>query len=297
MTKLTRRTVIGSTVAITTTAAAQTTPMDTKGPWTDQGDVQVAGGNMHWQSLGAGEPLILMPKLGGWAADWRHIAPTLATKFKVIAIDNPGHGGSTMNGPPPFWVSLPESAAMVMATLDALEIQKCSAIGNSLGGCTLTVAAALFPDMFRKLVLLSVALGKASSRAATEEAAKKQLGVNFDAAGMPIVRKFEDVQKRFGFTDRAVHEEQNASRAKAGAWVAPSERGVGHAGVVNYLPRITADTLLIYGERGGYKEFEAPGKAGLKKVRSVHIPNAGSFTHQDNPTETAKVVLEFLTAG
>lgn len=298
MTKTTRRRFAGGSLAAAG-LMAQASPVraqEIKGPWTEQGDVVVAAGKMHWQSLGSGEPLIMMPKLGGWAADWRHIAPTLATKFRVIAIDNPGHGGSTMNGPPPYLVSLPESAAMVMATLDALGIQRCNAIGNSLGGCILTVAAGLFPATFKKLVLLSVALGTARPVEKIREDAKAQVGVNFDANDMPIVRKFEDVQKRFGFTDRAVHDEQNASRAKGGAWVAPSERGVAHAGVVDYLPRITADTLLIYGERGGYKEFEAPGKAGIKKVRSVHIPNAGSFTHQDNPTETAKVVMEFLTA-
>jgi pimeloyl-ACP methyl ester carboxylesterase len=141
-----------------------------------------------------------------------------------------------------------------------------------------------------------VALGGITSLKDLEEGRKRGIGVNFDADGMPIVRKFEDVQKRFGFTERSVHDEQNASRAKAGKWVGPSERGVAHAGVVNYLPRITADTLLIYGERGGYKEFEAPGKAGLKKARSVHIPNAGSFTHQDNPVETARVIMDFLAA-
>lgn len=298
MPELSRRDV--TTTALATTlvapaAQAQLPALNIKEPWTERGEVPVAAGKMAWKAMGAGEPLIMMPKLGGWAADWRHIAPTLATKFRVIAIDNPGHGDSVMHGPPPFLVSLPESAAMVMATLDALGIQKCSAIGNSLGGCILTVAAGLYPDLFRKLVLLSVALGGVATLEQLEEGRKKAIGVNFDAQGLPIIRSFENAQKRFGITDRAVHDEQNASRAKGGAWVAPSERGVGRAGVVNYLPAITADTLLIYGERGGYKEFEKPGKAGLKNVRSVHIPNAGSFTHQDNPTETAKVVLEFLT--
>ncbi|MBM3516082.1 MAG: alpha/beta hydrolase [Alphaproteobacteria bacterium] len=298
MQKLTRRDLTTSAL-ITTMAAsatqAQVPALNIAGPWTERGEVQVAAGKMAWKAMGSGEPLIMMPKLGGWAADWRHIAPTLATKFRVIAIDNPGHGDSVMNGPPPFLVSLRESAAMVMATLDALNIQTCSAIGNSLGGCILTVAAGLYPDAFRKLILLSVALGGAATLEALEEGRKKAIGVNYDAQGLPIIRSFENAQERFGIADRAVHDEQNASRAKGGAWVAPSERGVGRAGVVNYLPMIKADTLLIYGERGGYKQFEKPGKAGLKKVRSVHIPNAGSFTHQDNPTETARVALEFLT--
>jgi hypothetical protein len=34
-------------------------------PWTSRGSVQVAGGRMHWASLGTGEALVLLPKLGG----------------------------------------------------------------------------------------------------------------------------------------------------------------------------------------------------------------------------------------
>ncbi|MDX2222429.1 MAG: alpha/beta hydrolase [Rhodospirillaceae bacterium] len=264
------------------------------GPWTEQGDVKVAGGVMHWASVGSGPPLVLMPKLGGWIADWRHVAPALAKSYRVIAIDNPGHGGSAMNGPPPFLVTLPESAAMVLATLDELGVQKFRAIGNSLGGCILAVAAALFPDRFEKLVLLSVALGGVTARDALLKNFQERVGKVFDAEGRPLPRPFEESKKAFGFTDQSVHDEQNASRAKAGVWVAPSERGVGNAGVKNYLPRITAPTLLIYGARGGYKEFEAVGKAGLKSVSSVHIPDAGSFTHQDNPAATADVALKFL---
>ncbi|MBM3513807.1 MAG: alpha/beta hydrolase [Alphaproteobacteria bacterium] len=65
--------------------------------------------------------------------------------------------------------------------------------------------------------------------------------------------------------------------------------------VVNYLHRITAPTLLIYGERGAYHNYEAVGKAKIKRVRAVTIPNTGSFTHQENPRDTEKVLFSFLS--
>jgi pimeloyl-ACP methyl ester carboxylesterase len=295
---LTRRTMTAATVmtiAGAGTAMAQTTSAEIKVPWTAQGDVKVAAGKMHWASVGSGEPLVLLPKLGGWIADWRHVAAILAQQYRVIVIDNPGHGGSTLVGPAPYWLSLPESAAMLMATLDELGIGRCTLGGNSLGGCIATVSAALWPEKFSKLILLSVALGGVRTRAELEEGDKLSAR-NYDAEGRPLPRPFAEVAKSFGITDPAINDEQNQSRAKAGVWVRPSERGVGHAGITDYLPRITASTLLMYGALGGYKQFEAVGLAAIPKVKSVHIPNASSFAHQDQPQTTARLMLEFLAA-
>lgn len=298
---LTRRVATAATIfsAIAATQAiaqkAKADPAEIKVPWTSRGDVKVAAGKMHWASIGEGEPLVFMPKLGGWIADWRHVAPILAKKYRVIVIDNPGHGGSAMNGTPPYWISVPESAAMLMATLDELGIQRCMLGGNSLGGCIATVAAGLWPDKFSKLILLSVALGGVRTRAELE-AGDKTGARNYGPKDKPLPRPFEETAKSFGIKDPTINDEMNLSRAQAGAWVRPSERGVGHAGIADYLPKITASTLLMYGELGGYKQFEAVGLAKTPKVKSVHIPNASSFAHQDQPEATAKLILEFLAS-
>ena len=263
-----------------------------KGPWTEEGTVQRGGTKIHYVGIGSGPPVILLHKLGGWVADWRQIAPALAKTHRVIAIDMPGHGDSTVNGPVPFLQSLQESASTIMAALDDMKIDKFDLIGNSLGGCCSVVMAALWPDRVKHLVLLSVALGGVATRESLEAAVEPP--GRWAADGSPLVRPFEELQKMFGVNDPKINEEQNASRAKAGPWVRASERGVGNAGVVNFLPKITANTLLIYGERGAYHNFEAPGKANLKRVRSLRIPNSGSFTHQENPRETEKVLAGFL---
>ncbi len=290
MTTLSRRAFTALTAA--TALSTQARAADAR-VWTDEGDVAVAGGKMHWVSVGKGAPIVFLPKLGGWADDWRHVAKILSKDYRVIVIDNPGHGGSTMNGAPPYWVSLPESAAMLMATLDALGINQCAIGGNSLGGCIATVAAALFPQKFNKLILLSVALGDARTRAELEEQDKVS-AQNYDSEWRPLARPLEVATKTFGVKDQVINDEQNASRAKAGAWVRASERGVGHAGVVDYLPRITASTLLMYGQNGNYKNFEPIGLSKIPKSRSFHVPGASAFAHQDQPAATAAAMLTFL---
>lgn len=279
-----------ASLAATGPALAQTAP---KGPWTEEGIIQRGGFNIHYVGLGSGPPLILLHKLGGWVADWRHIAPELAKTYRVIAMDLPGHGDSTVNGPAPFLQSLPENAALIMAALDELRIDKFDVVGNSHGGCTAVVMAALFPERIKHLVLLSVALGGVTSREALEKVVDPPN--YYDANGVPLPRPFAEVQKSFGIETQSVYEEQNASRAKGGAWVRASLRGVGNGGVANYLPRITAPTLLIYGERGTYHSYEKVGKEKIKRVRSIFIKNTGSFTHQENPRETEKVFASFLS--
>lgn len=280
-------------VAASTPSFAQTPKIEApKGPWTEEGAVQRGGTRIHYVGMGSGPPLILLHKLGGWVADWRHVAPALAQKYRVIAMDMPGHGDSTINGPTPFLQTLGENAAVIMAALDELKIDKFDVVGNSHGGCTAVVMAALWPERVKHLVLLSVALGGVTSREALEKVVDPP--GYYDANGVPQTRPFEEIQKSFGVESRSVYEEQNASRAKGGAWVRASLRGVGNGGVANYLPRITAPTLLIYGERGTYHSYEKVGKEKLKRVRSVFIPNTGSFTHQENPRETEKVLLSFL---
>ncbi len=270
------------------TAAAPTPP------WTGEGFVERAGLRLHYVTLGEGPPLVLLPKLGGWVADWRHVAPDLARTHKVIAFDPPGHGDSAVSGPPPLVQTLPETAAAVMAALDVLGVETFDLVGTSLGGCISVVMAALWPQRVRKLVLLSVALGTARPLSEILAGDAKTADKTWGPGNQPLVRPFEETAKVFGFTDRAIHEEQNASRAKAGPWVRPSFLGVGVGRVVTYLPRITAPTLLIYGANGGYHQFREAGLAGLRDGRAVVIPDVGSFTQQDNPAATARVLIDFL---
>ncbi len=262
-------------------------------PWTEEGFVQRAGLRIHYVSMGTGPAIVLHHKLGGWVSDWRHVAPALAKAgYRVIAIDMPGHGDSTVNSPAPFLQSLAESAAAVIETLDELKIDKFDFIGNSLGGCVGTVMAARWPERFKHLILLSVALGGGQPREklVNEVDQPGTWGPN----GEPLPRSFEEQKKRFGFTDIKQHEENEASRKKAGAWVRASERGVFVHNLVAELPKITAPTLLIYGERGGYHDYEKPALANLKHARAVTIKNSGSHTHQDDPRATEKVLLSFL---
>ncbi len=286
-----RRTVLALPGALAAAAALPAYAAATA-PWSEDGFVQRPGMRIHYATAGNGPPVVLLHKLGGWIADWRHIAPALAQKHKVIAIDCPGHGDSKIEGKPPYLMSLHETAATILTTLDELGVNKFALLGNSLGGCVSACLAAVWPERVTHLGLVSAALFKVTPR--SELDALEPPGT-WGPNDEPTNRPWPELQKRFGIVDKSTYDEQLASRAKAGPWIRPAQRGVAHGGVIDYLARVTAPTLLMYGEiPNQYIEYEKPGLAIAKRARAVHIPKAGAFVHQDNPQATAKALLDFL---
>lgn len=298
MTHLSRRTMLGAAIgsgAILSAGAAQAdNTVRPAPPWTEQGYVQRAGGAVHWVAMGKGPPVVLIAKLGGWVADWRHVAPLLADRFQVIAIDAPGHGGSRMATPAPFIHTLPESAAMIRSALSELGIDRFALVGNSLGGCIGIAMAALFPQDVTHLVALSATLAAGVAWRDISEIDRDAPPGNFDADWNPLPRPLEEMNRRFGLT-REIHDEMNASRAMAGKWIRASERGVFVADMPSFLPRIKAKTLLIYGSTGPYPRHRETGLRLIPDAQAVTIADGGSFVHQQRPQETAAALTRFLS--
>ena len=69
--------------------------MDAKPPVIPGFDERRFGASRYFVG-GSGPPLALVHGLGGFAGNWRFVAPALAETRRVIAIDLPGHGGSAV---------------------------------------------------------------------------------------------------------------------------------------------------------------------------------------------------------
>jgi pimeloyl-ACP methyl ester carboxylesterase len=274
-------------------ASAQALP--DKGPWTGGGLVKRAGGQIHYATLGEGEPLVLLHKLGGSVDDWAACAPLLAAAGrKVIAIDLPGHGESAMLGTPPRIQTVPETTAMIKAALEEIGVTRFAIGGNSLGGICGIVMAACWPGAVTKLALVSVSMIGAMTPAQVEQLdrdARSSFGPNWEP--LPLTPKDIAI---VGIKDPQVLRADNASRAKAGVWLRPQERGVAIVGVTDYLPRVRAPSLVVQTDSGRYAKYGAVAKATMPDVTVVVIPGGGSFLHQEKPVETAAAMNAFLGA-
>jgi len=120
-------------------------------------NVDIPGGHLSYHEAGSPEaPAVVLLHGGGpGASAWSNFAgniPVLAKHFHVLAVDQPGYGGSDTG--PVRGQYFTHSADALAALLDALSIDRVHLVGNSLGGGTATRFALRHPDRAGRLVLM-----------------------------------------------------------------------------------------------------------------------------------------------
>lgn len=235
-------------------------------------------------------PLVLLHKLGGWSAEWRHVAEALATERRVVVVDLPGHGGSAQHAEVPWIVWPHETMRTVRAVLRQAGLARAHLMGCSLGGVVATWMAASHPDDVASLTLVGTSLTQRLGAARTLEL--DRLGRGGYAPGW-IPRPGQNA--RAATSDPQILAEQDASRARAGRWVRPSERGVGLAGVAHLLGDLTAPVLYVNGERAGYRSYEDRVRAAVPGARVEVVAGAGAFVHQEQPAALVDLWSAFAT--
>jgi pyruvate dehydrogenase E2 component (dihydrolipoamide acetyltransferase) len=99
-------------------------------------------------------PLLFLHGFGGDALTWQYCLVAFASRFRVIALDLPGHGRSTLdvgNG------TLAEMVDWVDEAMAALGIADAHLVGHSMGGKIAIALALAHPHRARSLSLISPA--------------------------------------------------------------------------------------------------------------------------------------------
>jgi len=95
-------------------------------------DVHLPGRRVSTLTMGAGPDVLLLHGLGGAKSSFFDAAATLSHRYRVHALDLPGFGASSKPTTAPYtarWF-----AETVLATMDALDIDRAHVVGNSMGG-------------------------------------------------------------------------------------------------------------------------------------------------------------------
>jgi pimeloyl-ACP methyl ester carboxylesterase len=133
-------------------------------------------GPISIMEAGAGPPVVLLHGLGATKASFLPTVAALAGAHRTIALDLPGFGDSAK----PLRAAYDARffARSVVAVLDALEIERADAIGNSMGGRVALELGLRHPDRTGRLVMLapSLAWRRERPRAPLLRAVPPQLG-------------------------------------------------------------------------------------------------------------------------
>ncbi len=109
---------------------------------------------LHYKSVGQGQPLILLHGLFGASDNWGTIAKHFSQHYQVISVDLRNHGQSPHDNSQTY----ANMAEDIKALCEQLALDPIHLIGHSLGGKVAMQFATLHPKRVQKLVIVDMAM-------------------------------------------------------------------------------------------------------------------------------------------
>ncbi|MET9174360.1 alpha/beta fold hydrolase [Streptomyces misionensis] len=237
--------------------------------------------------------LILGPSLGTTWHMWDRQVPELAKQWRVFRFDLPGHGGAPAHPAG----SAGELAARLLATLDALGVQRFGYAGCALGGAIGIELALRHPER-----LASLALVAASPRFGTADEFR-QRGVIVRTNGLdPIARTSPERWFTGGFaaaqpaiTEWAV---QMVRTTDPGCYIAACEI-LAAFDVRAELGRVGVPTMVLVGSED---QVTGPAEArtlvaGIPDARLAVVPGASHLVPVEQPAAVTDLLVHHFTTA
>lgn len=249
---------------------------------------------LHFQTYGRGEPLIILHGLLGSLDNWHSTSQKLAEHFQVWAVDQRNHGHSPHS---------PEMSYAIMAEdirdfMQAHGVARAHLLGHSMGGKTAMQLALLHPKRVTKLIVADIAPRAYSPRhdrmlaglLALDPAAFASRH-EMEAALAPWVADL--ATRRFLL--------KNVARAGGGfQWrigLREIHRNYGRLGAALTGERpFAGPALFLRGEQSDYlRETDLPLiRALFPRAQMRTIPHSGHLLHAENPAAFLEAVMGFL---
>ncbi len=257
--------------------------------------VDAGGLAMKIVEAGSGPAVLLIHGLGWDHSLWNPTLQQFAPRYRMIAADTRGHGGSDK---PPGPYDMAMFARDYAALVDSLGLKRLCVVGLSQGGMVAQKLALLRPDLVSALMLISTSCRSAPSLRDNMEARIAAM----DKAGPEAAAKIA-AESIFSPAWRGA----NANElARFYAWRAamPSDplnaatRALYDFDLSKDLPRIAVPTLVVAGS-----EDVLTRPAGMEEIAALIpgaeyrlIPGAGHMIPVEQPAAVAALLSAFLQA-
>ena len=222
---------------------------------------------------------------------YREIMPILAARFRVIAMDRFGHGGSD---PPPEGVTVEDLATTVVDFLDALGVGLTSIMGGHTGSYEAIEVAVSHPRRVKKLVLIGAPNWSEEARS---KILSQRAGVpKTDGSHMIDMWRWRRELVGPSTAPELLHREVMA------ALLSPSSAmQIRHAMARHYidqrLPLVQAPTLFLSGDHNHnvrHVEHHISLMSPTTPVETAVIKDTGNFAEMEKPEEYARILMDFL---
>lgn len=108
-------------------------------------------GKIRYKDEGKGRAVILLHGFLESLEIWNEVSKNLASRYRVISIDLPGHGKSDLFG---YVHSMEMMAEAVMCVLRENRLRRVAVFGHSMGGYVAMAFAEMYPDYLRGFGLI-----------------------------------------------------------------------------------------------------------------------------------------------
>lgn len=251
---------------------------------------------------GDGPPLLLLHGFTGSAESWAEIMPQLIARWRVLAPDLLGHGGSDAPADPPRLGMQPQVADLI-ALLDLLQLPSARVLGYSMGGRVALSLAIAAPDRVERLVLESASPGLADpTERAVRIAADEALADRIERDGLAaFVAYWEGLalfasQAALPAATRARHRAQRLRGSPHG--LAQSLRGLGTGRMPplwDQLGALRVPTLLLAGDLDTkYTQIARQMVERLPNAQLRIVAGVGHTIHLERPVNYVNLVADFL---
>jgi pimeloyl-ACP methyl ester carboxylesterase len=266
--------------------------------------IDIVGANVNYVEMGDGPPLLFVHGLGGCWQNWLENIPHFARTHRVVALDLPGFGSSPM---PPWEISIPAYGRFLRDFCERLGIDRCSLVGNSMGGFIATEVAITEPERVDDLTLVSAA-GITWARARREPA---EMLARMGRAAAPLLIRFEtSAIKRARFRRRmfggVFHDPNRLRREMLWENVVPALESPGAFDamrtLVGYdirdrLEEIGVPTLIVWGRND--RVVPVPAAFSYKKrigdnAELIIFDECGHVPQIEHPVRFNRVLEKFL---
>jgi pimeloyl-ACP methyl ester carboxylesterase len=256
---------------------------------------------LDWKDPANQRTLVCLHGTSGSAHHFDRLASNLPNSYRVVALDQRGHGESDK---PPRGYDAITLADDLHALVDQLHLATFTLLGASLGSRVATIYTGTHPEKVTGLILVDLSFEmpeEAQQRMIQGHLTRRRTFSSFEDA----LAYSQSLPQRSRWTPEAHREEIEHAVVKRpdGQWewrysleAALQSLRQARQDLWSYVAKIQCPTLLIRGQESDVLTASTTQKFSrvLKSCRSVEIEGAGHGVPRDNPSRFNQVVTEFL---
>lgn len=262
---------------------------------------------LHYMEWGDPEaqPMLLLHGLMGHARVWDEFATDFSKTYRIIALDQRGHGESQW--PKDAAYQIDDYFLDLLMFIQALDLRDIILVGHSMGGRNGLFYTACAPERISRLILIDARPGWSQNSSLALRQMIDALPVDafsIEEAIFEIRRLYPDLAAA-----RSRHIAEYGYRRETDGGFVPkvdirmAEQLTTGKGEIEslweLLQNIASPTLIV---RGRNSQFLSRDEAGrmcklMPDARWVEIPKSSHMPHLENPTEFNTAIKKFLTAS